>query len=107
MKWNGLGQMQTFCFMYVITLCSHDTQDNKGSHVTGDVCYEEAIVKSSLLTPVPRGVGPVTISMLLCNTVEDAKHAYQWTEKIIIICYETRFWRYVAMWCREGSTYTM
>ncbi|MFS7989566.1 putative methenyltetrahydrofolate cyclohydrolase, Methylenetetrahydrofolate dehydrogenase (NADP(+)) [Helianthus anomalus] len=56
-------------------------QDNKGSHVTGDVCYEEAIVKASLLTPVPGGVGPVTISMLLCNTVEAAKRAYQWTEK--------------------------
>ncbi|KAJ0451962.1 putative methenyltetrahydrofolate cyclohydrolase, Methylenetetrahydrofolate dehydrogenase (NADP(+)) [Helianthus annuus] len=80
MKWTGSGQMQTFCFMYVIALCSDDTQDSKGSHVTGDVCYEEAIVKASLLTPVPGGVGPVTISMLLCNTVEAAKRSYQWTE---------------------------
>ncbi|KAI7752358.1 hypothetical protein M8C21_032621 [Ambrosia artemisiifolia] len=55
--------------------------DSKGSHVTGDVCYEEAILKASLITPVPGGVGPVTISMLLYNIVEAAKRTYQWAEK--------------------------
>ncbi|KAJ0693917.1 putative methenyltetrahydrofolate cyclohydrolase, Methylenetetrahydrofolate dehydrogenase (NADP(+)) [Helianthus annuus] len=64
----------------VVVIDMGSTLDSKGSHVTGDVCYEEAIVKASLLTPVPGGVGPVTISMLLCNTVEAAKRAYQWTE---------------------------
>ncbi|KAJ9541192.1 hypothetical protein OSB04_027698 [Centaurea solstitialis] len=58
-----------------------DSNSSHGSHVTGDVCYEEAIHKASTITPVPGGVGPVTISMLLSNTVEAAKRAYQWTEQ--------------------------
>ncbi|KAI7752357.1 hypothetical protein M8C21_032620 [Ambrosia artemisiifolia] len=65
----------------VIDMGSTLVTDSKGSHVTGDVCYEEAILKASLITPVPGGVGPVTISMLLYNTVEAAKRAYQWAEK--------------------------
>lgn len=67
--------MKTLCFTYVLD----NTQDSRGSCVTGDVCYEEAKLKASLITPVPGGVGPVTISMLLYNTVEAAKRAYQWT----------------------------
>ncbi|KAK1421553.1 hypothetical protein QVD17_23980 [Tagetes erecta] len=63
----------------VIDMGSTLVTDNKGSCVTGDVCYEEAKLKASLITPVPGGVGPVTISMLLYNTVEAAKRAYQWT----------------------------
>lgn len=51
------------------------------SDVCGDVCYEEAMHKASAITPVPGGVGPVTISMLLSNTLEAAKRAYQWTQK--------------------------
>ncbi len=35
----------------------------------GDVRYEEAISKVSAITPVPGGVGPMTVSMLLVNTV--------------------------------------
>ncbi|KVI08477.1 NAD(P)-binding domain-containing protein [Cynara cardunculus var. scolymus] len=58
-----------------------DSNNSHCSHVTGDVCYEEAIHKASAITPVPGGVGPVTISMLLSNTVEAAKRAYQWTER--------------------------
>ncbi|KAI3775905.1 hypothetical protein L1987_45663 [Smallanthus sonchifolius] len=65
----------------VIDMGSTLVTDSKGSRVTGDVCYEEAILKASLITPVPGGVGPITISMLLYNTVEAAKRAYQWSEK--------------------------
>jgi methylenetetrahydrofolate dehydrogenase (NADP+)/methenyltetrahydrofolate cyclohydrolase len=36
----------------------------------GDVCFAEALEKASLLTPVPGGVGPMTIAMLLENTLE-------------------------------------
>ncbi|GJT01756.1 bifunctional protein FolD 1, mitochondrial-like protein isoform X1 [Tanacetum coccineum] len=57
-----------------------DSNSSHGSRVTGDVCYEEAMLKASAITPVPGGIGPVTISMLLSNTVEAAKRAYQWTE---------------------------
>ncbi|GAV86894.1 THF_DHG_CYH domain-containing protein/THF_DHG_CYH_C domain-containing protein [Cephalotus follicularis] len=48
-----------------------------GSSVTGDVCYEEAIKVVSAITPVPGGVGPVTISMLLSNTLDSAKRAFR------------------------------
>lgn len=41
----------------------------------GDVKYEEAKSKASYLTPVPGGVGPMTIAMLLKNTVTAAKNS--------------------------------
>lgn len=40
---------------------------------TGDVEFETASKKASWITPVPGGVGPMTIAMLLSNTVEAAK----------------------------------
>ncbi len=39
----------------------------------GDVDFEEAVDKAAAITPVPGGVGPMTITMLLKNTVESAK----------------------------------
>ncbi|XP_028802619.1 bifunctional protein FolD 2 isoform X1 [Neltuma alba] len=50
--------------------------NKEGFRVIGDVCYEEAIKVASALTPVPGGLGPITISMLLSNTLDAAKHAY-------------------------------
>ena len=41
--------------------------------IVGDVVFEEAAQKASLITPVPGGVGPVTTAMLLKNTIEAAK----------------------------------
>lgn len=38
----------------------------------GDVDYEGALARASWVTPVPRGVGPMTIAMLLQNTVDAA-----------------------------------
>lgn len=38
----------------------------------GDVCFEEAEKKAEYITPVPGGVGPMTITMLLENTIEAA-----------------------------------
>ena len=37
--------------------------------LTGDVDFEDVFNKASLITPVPKGVGPLTISMLLSNTL--------------------------------------
>jgi methylenetetrahydrofolate dehydrogenase (NADP+) / methenyltetrahydrofolate cyclohydrolase len=39
----------------------------------GDVAFAEAVEVAGLITPVPRGVGPMTIAMLLRNTLEAAK----------------------------------
>ena len=42
---------------------------NTEGKLCGDVCYEEVERKASYITPVPGGVGPMTITMLLENTV--------------------------------------
>jgi len=39
----------------------------------GDVCFDEAVEVAGMITPVPGGVGPMTIAMLMENTLEAAK----------------------------------
>ena len=46
-----------------------DPSSAKGYKLVGDVDYEEVAPKSSHITPVPGGVGPMTIAMLLQNTL--------------------------------------
>ncbi|GGA68059.1 bifunctional methylenetetrahydrofolate dehydrogenase/methenyltetrahydrofolate cyclohydrolase FolD [Ornithinibacillus halotolerans] len=41
--------------------------------LTGDVDFQSAMKKASYITPVPRGVGPMTITSLLHNTIKAAK----------------------------------
>jgi len=41
--------------------------------LTGDVDFESVKEKAGFITPVPRGVGPMTITMLLKNTIKAAK----------------------------------
>ncbi|EAI8299540.1 bifunctional methylenetetrahydrofolate dehydrogenase/methenyltetrahydrofolate cyclohydrolase FolD [Campylobacter coli] len=43
--------------------------------IVGDVDFEEVSKKASFITPVPGGVGPMTIAMLLENTVKSAKNS--------------------------------
>lgn len=43
--------------------------------ITGDVDFESVREKAGNITPVPGGVGPMTITMLLCNTIEAAERA--------------------------------
>ena len=42
--------------------------------IVGDVDFDEVSKKSSFITPVPGGVGPMTIAMLLENTIKSAKN---------------------------------
>lgn len=46
-----------------------DRTHPKGYVIKGDVAYEEVASKASAITPVPGGVGPMTIAMLLKNTL--------------------------------------
>jgi methylenetetrahydrofolate dehydrogenase (NADP+)/methenyltetrahydrofolate cyclohydrolase len=48
--------------------------DKKGSVLVGDVHPLDVVEKSSAYTPVPGGVGPLTIAMLMVNTVASAEH---------------------------------
>lgn len=50
-----------------ITRVADDSE--KGYHITGDVDFENVSKKASFITPVPGGVGPMTIAMLLKNTL--------------------------------------
>ena len=45
----------------------------KGYHIVGDADYNELLGKAFAVTPVPKGVGPMTIAMLLYNTVISAE----------------------------------
>lgn len=51
-----------------------DAQSPKGYHLAGDVDFEHVREVASAITPVPGGVGPMTITMLLYNTVESARN---------------------------------
>jgi methylenetetrahydrofolate dehydrogenase (NADP+)/methenyltetrahydrofolate cyclohydrolase len=46
-----------------------DDSTEKGYYLTGDVDFENVSKKASYITPVPGGVGPMTIAMLLKNTL--------------------------------------
>jgi methylenetetrahydrofolate dehydrogenase (NADP+) / methenyltetrahydrofolate cyclohydrolase len=46
-----------------------DATSEKGYRITGDVDFENVVKKASFITPVPGGVGPMTIAMLLKNTL--------------------------------------
>ena len=52
-----------------------DVGINRGADgkLVGDVAFAEAAAKASYITPVPGGVGPMTIAMLLRNTLNSAK----------------------------------
>jgi methylenetetrahydrofolate dehydrogenase (NADP+)/methenyltetrahydrofolate cyclohydrolase len=52
-----------------------DSTKKRGYRLVGDVDFEAVREKASLITPVPGGVGPMTITMLLYNTVESARRA--------------------------------
>ena len=52
-----------------------DPSIEKGYRLVGDVAFDEVSEVASAITPVPGGVGPMTITMLLYNTVQAAR---QW-----------------------------
>ena len=50
-----------------------DASKKSGYRLTGDVAYEEVAPLCSAITPVPGGVGPMTIAMLMKNTLQAAR----------------------------------
>jgi methylenetetrahydrofolate dehydrogenase (NADP+)/methenyltetrahydrofolate cyclohydrolase len=54
-----------------------DPSTEKGYRLVGDVEFHAAKEVASAITPVPGGVGPMTITMLLYNTVQAAR---QWAD---------------------------
>ncbi len=54
----------------VIDVGTNRTEDGK---LVGDVDFESAKARAGFISPVPGGVGPMTITMLLYNTLESAR----------------------------------
>jgi methylenetetrahydrofolate dehydrogenase (NADP+)/methenyltetrahydrofolate cyclohydrolase len=52
-----------------------DAGSTRGYRLVGDVTFEEVSEKASAITPVPGGVGPMTIAMLMVNTVKAARQS--------------------------------
>jgi methylenetetrahydrofolate dehydrogenase (NADP+)/methenyltetrahydrofolate cyclohydrolase len=52
-----------------------DATAERGYRLVGDVDFEQAAPKASAITPVPGGVGPMTIAMLMSNTVKAARQS--------------------------------
>jgi methylenetetrahydrofolate dehydrogenase (NADP+) / methenyltetrahydrofolate cyclohydrolase len=52
-----------------------DAATERGYRLVGDVAFDEVSKKASAITPVPGGVGPMTIAMLMSNTVQAARQA--------------------------------
>jgi len=52
-----------------------DPGSEKGYRLAGDVAFDEVKEVAGMISPYPGGVGPMTITMLLANTVRSAKHA--------------------------------
>ena len=50
-----------------------DSSRPRGYRLAGDVAFDEALERAEAITPVPGGVGPMTIAMLLSNTVAAAE----------------------------------
>jgi methylenetetrahydrofolate dehydrogenase (NADP+)/methenyltetrahydrofolate cyclohydrolase len=50
-----------------------DASKKSGHRLTGDVAYQEVAPLCSAITPVPGGVGPMTIAMLMKNTLQAAR----------------------------------
>jgi len=45
--------------------------------IVGDVCFDDVKKKASWITPVPGGVGPMTVTMLIENTLRSAERAFK------------------------------
>ena len=55
-----------------------DPSHPKGQRMVGDVKFDEVSKRAEAITPVPGGVGPMTITMLLSNTLDSARIAPAW-----------------------------
>ncbi|KAH6827647.1 Amino acid dehydrogenase family protein [Perilla frutescens var. hirtella] len=54
-----------------------DPSKKSGYRLVGDVDFQEACKTAGCVTPVPSGVGPMTVAMLLKNTLDGAKRAIE------------------------------
>ena len=53
--------------------------------ITGDVLFLEMMDKAGYITPVPGGVGPMTIAMLLWNVVRAAQGQFSDSKELVVL----------------------
>ena len=63
------------CVVIDVGINRINDNSDKGYHIVGDVDYDNVMPLAKHITPVPGGVGPMTITMLLYNTIQSAKKA--------------------------------
>ena len=68
----AVGELRERLDIPAATLTAH-LNVLRGAGLVGDVAYAAAAERAGLITPVPGGVGPMTIAMLLRNTLLAAK----------------------------------
>ena len=54
-----------------------DKSKKSGFRLVGDVCFDEACERAGYITPVPAGVGPMTVACLLLNTMDAYHHSLE------------------------------
>lgn len=54
-----------------------DSSRKSGQRLVGDVDYTAALTVASHITPVPGGVGPMTVAMLMVNTLQSAERLWE------------------------------
>lgn len=72
-----LPELGVILLLLLIRFILQDANAKRGYRLVGDVNFNEASEKASYITPVPGGVGPMTIAMLLRNCVDGAKAAFE------------------------------
>lgn len=60
-----------------------DINRSNDGKLVGDVEFEGARQKASYITPVPGGVGPMTVTMLLVNTIASAERAVNRAQSVL------------------------
>ena len=66
------GHIKEGCAIIDVGINRIDADNEKGYEIVGDVDFNSVIGKASAITPVPGGVGPMTIAMLMNNTYKSA-----------------------------------
>ena len=63
--------------MWIITDVLSDPTKKSGQRLVGDVEFSSASTVASYITPVPGGVGPMTVAILMVNTLQSAERMLQ------------------------------
>ena len=78
---NSLNQYYCFSTSKIVILILIFCNYEKGYRLVGDVNFEEASKSASHITPVPGGVGPMTVAQLMSNVVIAAKRQTRFDQK--------------------------